>query len=600
MVANRTWAAACVVWTLVGGCGLEEHHPRVDAAVVAGGAGGAAGRALNDTGGAARRDLNDTGGAAGAGAGDQPLGTGAEGGTTARASGGAVGSSGAHSSGGKGSIAGSDGAAIGNDGTAGGTGGGPENLAGDAGDSSSTARAGTAGAAGESTAGQSSAGTGGSNVSCPAPAQFSFLDGFEAYPSDTVLGVPGSPWRALNPSSTTGSLTTVWARSCAKDLFLQAAGPILYAPLSLASRPSKLNIELWYAPAAGADSAAEFGLGSIDGQILSKAFAISVQGGSAKASTSSGPSSMVSTNVQSASDTFGRAAQNYIRVELDYCELEARVYVGTDSDAPLSATVGLGANDNFDIFYLAPEARSTYIDNLAIWTPATPIDRSQLCAGQLLDTFTSPGSRCSGLGWDGNNLWLLDNLEALYQLDDTGKETNSVALDFHGDGLSWDGVGFWTRNNDSASFGTQIVRVRANGTVDSGPDIFAQQGFSDWDSQAQWYDGSFWTLSSQFGVHKWSTAGVEQLNWTTSELSPVGLLAKGDALYFGVGIWRNSADYDTGVAKYSLTGVPLGSFDLAQLGVPNGLGRLSLASDGQTYWVCSEDGFDVWHVALPF
>ena len=569
MVAPRLILSLCVGYALSAGCGFEEHQPQV----AAGGSAGA-----NNAPGGARASPSSSGAEESAGSAG-------------------LGRSGALGRGGANGLAGSRGGAEGTSDTFGGmhtfgASGAEPSLQG-----------------GSATAGESGASMGGSTYEdCPSSPRFSFLDGFEAYTGDSVLSESGSPWRALNPSLTTGDLGTAWVRSCSKDLFFQGPGPVLYVPLALPSSPAKLNFELWYAPSNGSGSATEFGLGSVNGQILSKIFSVTAQGTSLKTSTPWRAPTVVSDSLRSADDLVGRAPQNYVRVELDFCALQARVYVGTDSSAPLSGTVQLGGSDHFDAFYLTPGARTTYIDDLAIWTPGTALDRSKLCAARVLDSFASPGSRCSGLGWDGASLWLLDNQKTLYRMDDTGRATQHVDLDFRGYGLSWDGLGFWTRNSDGNAFGEQVVRLRPNGLNEPGPAIFAQHGFSESGSQAQWSNGAFWTVSSTYNtVRKWSSSGTELLNWTfalnasgLTALSAPGLLSKDDALYFGVGFWKNSADQDTGIVKYSLTGVALEAHNLSQLGIPPGLDGLSLASDGKTYWVCSEDSFDVWHVTFPF
>jgi hypothetical protein len=87
-------------------------------------------------------------------------------------------------------------------------------------------------------------------------------------------------------------------------------------------------------------------------------------------------------------------------------------------------------------------------------------------------------------------------------------------------------------------------------------------------------------------------------NWNFMASSASGLLVTSDAIYFGSGIWKGSSDYDTGLTKYSLSGNPLGTQNLSQLGLPVYQGRLSLAGDGKTYWICSEASFDVHHVSL--
>src|SRR5581483_4243403 len=247
------------------------------------------------------------------------------------------------------------------------------------------------------------------------------------------------------------------------------------------------------------------------------------------------------------------------RVELDFCALQARLFVGADAGAALTATVDLGDTAPFDSFYIAQGLRSTFIDDLAIWTRGTSIDRSMLCGAQLIETINSPGSRCSGIAWDGANLWMLDNLKTLYRIGDSA----GVVANFQGYGLSWDaaGKGFWTRNNNSNS-GAQIVRLYPNGTFDAGPNIFAQGGFTDANAQGQWYGGAFWTLavSPSTIVQQWSTNGVQISNWVVSPpvfpgpVTTSGVLVSNNAVYVGAAIYLGSTDQDIGLMKFSLAG----------------------------------------------
>ena len=428
---------------------------------------------------------------------------------------------------------------------------------------------------------------------------FSFLDGFESYPpGGYIAAAAGSRWRTLPGSSQFGQVTTTWATSCSQALFVQTPGQVVYAPVQTAAQASKLNIEFLYAPMGGELDAAELGLGSVSGALLSKVFSIRAHGTDLVVATPWAAPTTVPANLATGSDVILRPPRNYVRVELDFCAVEARIFVGRDASAPLVQTVNLGGAGPFDVVYVSGGGRSTYLDDLAVWTPGTSLDRSMLCGAQLIEKVTSPGSRCSGIAWDGDHLWMLDNLRNLYRIGDA----TGVQLDFQGYGLSWDGVGFWTRNT-SAGFGEQIVRVRPNGVVEPGPNIFAQAGFSDSNGQAQWLaPGYFWVLSTTYGFAElWSLAGLKVRDWAVSGTTFLtGVLLRDQWIYFATGIWFNSSDEDAGMVKYDLTGVRLGMQNLSQLGLPHYQGRYSLATDGNTYWICSEAALDIYHVKLPF
>jgi hypothetical protein len=427
---------------------------------------------------------------------------------------------------------------------------------------------------------------------CPGPdPQYSFLDGFERYPEGKeVAGAEMSPWRTLVGAKRGAAVTSTWAMSCLRGLFIQSSGDGVYAPLQLPHLPAKLNIEMFYALETGGEKAAEFGLASTSGGILTKVFAVSPQGTNLVVSTPWSPKPTdVTANLQTSSiNSFGRPPRNYIRIELDFCALEARIFVGPDRTAALVAIVPLGGTGPFDVFYLSGEARSTVIDDLALWTPGTIIDRSMLCTDQLLEMIRSPGSRCSGLAWDGAGLWMLDSNKTLYEIAHTQAPTT---FDFQGNGLSWDGVGFWTKKESN------IVRIHPGNILeDPGPSIFSNYG-----SEAQWHAGKFWTLSSLYStIMLWTPAGAPGIDWHFNASNPSGLSVTDDAFYCAVGIWRNAADYDLGLAKYAHEGVePLVVHNLTQLGLPTYKGNYSLATDGKTFWICDDTRFEIYRLSLP-
>jgi hypothetical protein len=433
---------------------------------------------------------------------------------------------------------------------------------------------------------------------------FALLEGFEGFADNAQVAqgmVDG--WRLLDGSLSVGSTSSSWVKSCSRALFVQGKGRTLYRPLALPASIPRLTVELSYTPRAGDPDFAEFGLATVQGAVLEKLVYLDAVGMSLQAMSKVTSAPVTVGQLRVASDTAPRPEHNTIRLELDFVAHRAQVFLGTDAAKPAAALeFAAGASPN--AFYISAGIGSTYVDDLAIYTPCTSIDRDQLCAARLIDTFMSPGDSCTGLGWGASSLWFLDKQNRLYQRNPDGMFGPPVKLNFPAFGLSWDGTGFWTRNDEDGFNGARIVRVTANGAVDLGPKIFRGQ---DWEARAQWYESAFWVMERSTTVSTWSTSGSELRSWPIgnadlSALSNSGILMKDGKIYTAVAIWRGTlVDAETGIAAYRpMERMPVATHDLSQLGIPPYASGYSLASDGTTYWLCGKDQFTVYHFRLPF
>ena len=65
--------------------------------------------------------------------------------------------------------------------------------------------------------------------------------------------------------------------------------------------------------------------------------------------------------------------------------------------------------------------------------------------GDVISSFSAPGTNPRGLTWDGTNLWLADsNTDLIYELTTTGTVLSSFATpSIEPTGLTWDGTNLW-------------------------------------------------------------------------------------------------------------------------------------------------------------
>ncbi|MCZ6779858.1 MAG: hypothetical protein O7F16_12960, partial [Acidobacteria bacterium] len=89
---------------------------------------------------------------------------------------------------------------------------------------------------------------------------------------------------------------------------------------------------------------------------------------------------------------------------------------------------------------------------------------SLAATGDVISSFSAPGTNPRGLTWDGTNLWLADsNTDLIYELTTTGTVLSSFATpSIEPTGLTWDGTNLWLsdtstdRNYELTTTGTVL------------------------------------------------------------------------------------------------------------------------------------------------
>jgi hypothetical protein len=209
----------------------------------------------------------------------------------------------------------------------------------------------------------------------------------------------------------------------------------------------------------------------------------------------------------------------------------------------------------------------------------------------IRSSFTSPGSRPSGLTWDGRNLWMVDNLRNLYKMDAAGNVITSFpVLGFSDDrGLTWDGTGLWI------VVGVHNYKLDTLGNVIDTLDVqhWWHSGL-DWDGKYWWFGN--YNLST---LHKHDRDGIEILNFELNEIfgHPTGLA------YDGINLWigTSSEGFTDDIFKYSTIGAYVYEFDLGTIGIspPSG-SYAALAWDGQSLWYTTDDQFTIYRLNVPY
>ncbi len=209
----------------------------------------------------------------------------------------------------------------------------------------------------------------------------------------------------------------------------------------------------------------------------------------------------------------------------------------------------------------------------------------------IRSSFTSPGSRPSGLAWDGRNLWMVDNLRNLYKMDATGNVITSFpVLGFSDDrGLTWDGTGLW------------IVVGIHNYKMDTLGNVIDTLNVQHWWHSGLDWDGKYWWFGNYNSstLHKHDREGNEILNFELNEIfgHPTGLA------YDGINLWvgTSSEGFTDDIFKYSTLGAYVYEFDLGTIGIsPVSGSYAAVAWDGQSLWYASDDQFTIYRFNVPY
>jgi hypothetical protein len=429
-----------------------------------------------------------------------------------------------------------------------------------------------------------SAGAGGSQVTCPrASPTFSFVEGFEGYADGTLGGASGSPWIRLS-ASRTGAVNATWPHGGEKAFEVTSfttSTEVDYVPLEFTSPPARIDVELWYTPDGFFvyKDFADFGLGFASSQFaLARSLTLRVRDHDLLF--------VADGTAQRMWDAFeygsGSApVATYVRVELDLCAGEARVFAGADAAAPLRGTATFQPPGELNAFFVAGGLNPTHFDDIVISTPGSPIDRTPLLGppSAVQAVFDSPGSGCLGLGWDGQDLWFLDDLDRLYQLDAaTGVPKKTLQLDAATErsDLAWkDGVLY------VGTYGG-LQGLDSNGVA-----VGLLPGLYYWSFSGHAWDGQHWWVGdyNSWTIHKHAADGREVLKWSAGQFEhPAGIASD------GVSIWTTAG---SSLAHYLPDGTYVGDVDLGKAGVRTG-GRC-IEWDGASLWYSA--GFKLWKLA---
>ena len=160
-------------------------------------------------------------------------------------------------------------------------------------------------------------------------------------------------------------------------------------------------------------------------------------------------------------------------------------------------------------------------------------------AGNLLSSFSGPGTSPTGLTFDGTNLWLVDrDMNMIYELDTAGNLLSSFATPgTDSRGLTFDGTDLWLIEGN----GSLIYQLTTSGAVVSNipwPDDYLR-GIT-WDGTNLWVADQNDQL-----IHEVSTTGTHLSSIAAPATAPAGITFDGNDF------WHLDSDTDT---VYQLAG----------------------------------------------
>ncbi|MEE9230177.1 MAG: hypothetical protein V3U86_05680, partial [Acidobacteriota bacterium] len=102
-------------------------------------------------------------------------------------------------------------------------------------------------------------------------------------------------------------------------------------------------------------------------------------------------------------------------------------------------------NINRNIRISSPFRRLLVGASVALCSFLVPTGPVLAAIGDVISSFSAPGTKPRGLTWDGTNLWLADtNTDLIYELTTTGTVLSSFATpSIEPTGLTWDGTNLW-------------------------------------------------------------------------------------------------------------------------------------------------------------
>ncbi|MBI3109928.1 MAG: DUF1565 domain-containing protein, partial [Ignavibacteriales bacterium] len=207
----------------------------------------------------------------------------------------------------------------------------------------------------------------------------------------------------------------------------------------------------------------------------------------------------------------------------------------------------------------------------------------------IRSSFTSPGSRPTGLAWDGRNLWMIDNLNNIFKMDPSG----NVLATFKAPGfpdldLSWDGTGLWIGGGQGYGSGR-------NYKVDSLGNRLDSLDVSHWAFSGFEWDGKFFWISDYNSslIYKHARNGSVLLNFGVD----ISAARPNSLSYDGAHLWIGSPG--SNINKYSTTGQLLARFNVSPLGISSTTSSV-IAWDGESLWFAKTDQFTIYRLNVPY
>ncbi|MCK4578790.1 MAG: fibronectin type III domain-containing protein, partial [Candidatus Marinimicrobia bacterium] len=253
----------------------------------------------------------------------------------------------------------------------------------------------------------------------------------------------------------------------------------------------------------------------------------------------------------------------------------------TDSISATARQVGPLTNNRTFYWRVLAANSSGMSDYSEIWSFTTflPPDVQQVA---IIDSFDVPGSSPTGLAWDGEALWMIDNLENVYRLDTNGTVLSSFTSTMSVSDISWDGQVLWLHNGS-------ILRA-----IDTTGAVVEQLSVGHWALSGMTWDGRyFWVADYNSSlVCKHARDGTILLYFGVDITSarPEALDYDGRYLLIGEGNHIN---------RYTPTGARHYSQSLSSVGLASS-GRASIAWDGRYLWYSSSGRFKIYKLEIPY
>ena len=205
-------------------------------------------------------------------------------------------------------------------------------------------------------------------------------------------------------------------------------------------------------------------------------------------------------------------------------------------------------------------------------------------------SFTSPGSKPTGLASDGKNLWMIDDLGNIYKMDTSGNVLSTFAAPNPPvTDLSWDGEGLWLGDNPQHKIDS------LGNPMDTLPVYYYSDSGLEWDGKF------FWVGDYNFSdIYKHKPDGTLLYSF-----SPSGMWGHPTGISFdGINLWiadsGEGSDSYSDIYKYSTTGVLVASYDITGLGIARNWGFNCVAWDGESLWYASAEGLTIYRLNVPY